>query len=130
MAKINKLTAYSSSLNNSSWLLSSQRSPFRSGLYLFCILFAQCVTQISAFTSTMLAKSLIGLIHLYRYCLSSLCACSCRFEPTCSVYAIQAIKSRGVLEGLWLGIKRLLRCHPWCAGGLDPVPSTEKKKSC
>lgn len=47
---------------------------------------------------------------------------ACRFEPTCSEYMYQAIKKKGVLRGLFLGIKRLLRCHPFSTGGFDPVP--------
>ncbi len=47
---------------------------------------------------------------------------ACRFEPTCSLYLYQAIEKKGVLRGLYLGIRRLLRCHPFCAGGFDPVP--------
>ena len=47
---------------------------------------------------------------------------ACRFEPSCSAYMYQAIQKKGLLKGLFLGMKRLLRCHPFCAGGLDPVP--------
>lgn len=46
----------------------------------------------------------------------------CRFTPTCSEYAIEALQRHGLIKGLWLSIQRLLRCHPWHAGGLDPVP--------
>lgn len=46
----------------------------------------------------------------------------CRFEPTCSDYMAQAIERRGTARGVWLGLKRLLRCNPFCAGGFDPVP--------
>jgi putative membrane protein insertion efficiency factor len=47
---------------------------------------------------------------------------ACRFEPTCSVYMYQAIQKKGILKGLYWGLKRVLRCHPFCAGGFDPVP--------
>ena len=47
---------------------------------------------------------------------------ACRFEPTCSVYVYQAIQKKGILKGLYWGLKRVLRCHPFCAGGFDPVP--------
>jgi hypothetical protein len=47
---------------------------------------------------------------------------ACRFEPTCSVYMYQAIQMKGFWAGLFLGVKRVLRCHPFCAGGVDPVP--------
>jgi len=46
----------------------------------------------------------------------------CRFEPTCSDYMVQAIERRGTARGVWLGMKRLLRCNPFCSGGFDPVP--------
>jgi uncharacterized protein len=67
-----------------------------------------------------------GLILLalrgYKRFLSPLLPRSCRFEPTCSIYMYQAIEQKGVLKGLYLGVKRLLRCHPFCKGGFDPVP--------
>jgi len=47
---------------------------------------------------------------------------SCRFQPTCSEYAYQAIKSYGIMRGSWLGLKRIIHCHPWHQGGLDPLP--------
>lgn len=66
---------------------------------------------------------LIGLlISGYRVALSPLLIGSCRFSPTCSEYFLQAVREWGALRGSWLGIRRLLRCHPFSAGGLDPVP--------
>jgi len=62
------------------------------------------------------------LLWAYRRCVSPWLPAACRFEPTCSVYAYQAIQKKGFAAGLLLGIKRLLRCHPFCAGGFDPVP--------
>lgn len=65
---------------------------------------------------------LIGLIRFYRMLISPLYPPTCRFQPTCSQYAIDAIAQFGVGRGSWLALKRLLRCHPWHPGGYDPVP--------
>lgn len=67
------------------------------------------------------------LIKGYRYFISPLTGPRCRFYPTCSEYAMQAIKTHGPLIGLWLMIKRLLKCHPYHAGGYDPVPKPKSK---
>lgn len=63
----------------------------------------------------------IGFIQGYRYLISPLLPPSCRFTPTCSEYTIEAISKYGVLKGALLGMKRILRCHPFSAGGYDPV---------
>lgn len=65
---------------------------------------------------------LIALIRGYRYLLSPWLGASCRFHPTCSCYAITAIERFGALRGGWLALRRIGRCHPWHAGGIDPVP--------
>lgn len=70
-------------------------------------------------------KLLISLINLYRKYISPLKPGCCRFMPTCSQYAIQAIEIHGAIKGSYLAIKRILRCQPMCKGGYDPVP--EKK---
>lgn len=61
-------------------------------------------------------------IYFYRTCISPLTPASCRYTPTCSAYAIEAIKRHGPFCGLYLAVKRILRCHPWGGYGYDPVP--------
>ena len=68
-------------------------------------------------------RVLIGLVEGYRLLLSPWLGSSCRFEPTCSAYALQALQQHGAAAGGYLSARRLARCHPWCAGGLDPVPT-------
>jgi hypothetical protein len=65
---------------------------------------------------------LLNLIKAYRYCLSPMLGPSCRFAPSCSEYAAQAIDKYGAGRGSWLALKRIARCHPWHPGGYDPVP--------
>lgn len=66
-------------------------------------------------------------IKLYHYLISPLLKPSCRYYPSCSHYAEAAIKQYGVIKGIWFGLRRILRCHPWAAGGYDPVlPNDEK----
>ena len=66
--------------------------------------------------------TLLALIRFYRYLISPWLGQHCRFEPTCSAYALTAIERFGALRGSSLAVRRLARCHPWCAGGFDPVP--------
>ncbi|WP_222948286.1 membrane protein insertion efficiency factor YidD [Thauera sedimentorum] len=63
-----------------------------------------------------------GLIRGYQLFISPLLGPRCRFYPTCSHYAIEALDTHGVLKGSWLALRRILRCHPWNPGGFDPVP--------
>jgi putative membrane protein insertion efficiency factor len=65
---------------------------------------------------------LLLLIRGYRLLLSPWLGSHCRFYPTCSQYAHEAVSRHGAFAGSWLGLRRLLRCHPWHAGGVDPVP--------
>lgn len=65
---------------------------------------------------------LITLIKSYQYLLSPFLGQQCRFAPTCSQYAIEVIQKHGAFKGLYYTIRRLLRCHPWHAGGHDPIP--------
>ena len=62
------------------------------------------------------------LIRFYQVCISPLKPSCCRFTPTCSQYAIQAFKKHGPIKGLYLTVRRILRCHPWGGSGYDPVP--------
>lgn len=71
---------------------------------------------------TALQNSLIAVVKFYQTAISSVIPPRCGFEPTCSNYAIEAIKVHGIVKGCWLTVKRLLKCHPLCAGGYDPVP--------
>ncbi|MCC8113837.1 MAG: membrane protein insertion efficiency factor YidD [Bacteroidales bacterium] len=61
-------------------------------------------------------------IHFYRLCISPMLGQNCRYLPTCSEYALQALRKHGPLRGSWLAIKRISRCHPWGGSGYDPVP--------
>ena len=70
----------------------------------------------------LIQKAVLALLKYYKKYISPCLPRACRFEPTCSVYMVQAIQKKGLLRGLVLGAKRLVRCHPFCAGGFDPVP--------
>ena len=72
---------------------------------------------------------LIGPVRLYQNLISPLLPPTCRYEPTCSQYMIDAVSRRGLIRGTWLGLKRLARCHPWGGGGYDPVPSSGKSST-
>lgn len=72
---------------------------------------------------------LILLIQGYRYLFSPWLGNHCRFYPSCSHYAQEAVHTHGALRGSWLSLRRLGRCHPWHAGGVDPVPPKEVPKS-
>jgi len=65
---------------------------------------------------------LVGALRVYRQWVSPWLPSACRFHPTCSDYMRQAIERHGAVKGIWMGIKRLARCHPFHAGGFDPVP--------
>ena len=68
-------------------------------------------------------------IRIYRYAISPMMASHCRFYPSCSCYAQEAIERHGLLRGGWLSLSRLGRCHPWNPGGYDPVPSNTPSNS-
>lgn len=65
---------------------------------------------------------LIGLVRVYQLLLSPLLGPTCRYYPSCSAYAVQALQVHGAIKGSWLAVRRLLRCHPWSPGGVDHVP--------
>jgi putative membrane protein insertion efficiency factor len=67
-------------------------------------------------------RQLIALVRGYRLLLSPWLGSGCRFEPTCSLYALAALEKHGAAAGSYLTLRRLMRCHPWCEGGSDPVP--------
>lgn len=68
---------------------------------------------------------LIGLVRLYQVTLSPLIGGQCRYHPTCSRYAIEALNEHGPIRGSWMTIRRIGRCHPFARGGYDPVPPTQ-----
>ena len=78
--------------------------------------------------SQVFARGLLFFIRIYQVTLSPFLGGHCRYEPTCSVYAIEAIKEHGPWRGGWLTLKRLLRCHPFVKGGYDPVPPRRQQR--
>ncbi|MFK8102946.1 MAG: membrane protein insertion efficiency factor YidD [Saprospiraceae bacterium] len=79
--------------------------------------------------NNLLKKIFILPIRFYQYAISPLLGANCRFQPTCSHYMVGAINEWGVLKGLWLGLKRIGKCHPWGPHGADPVPKKNNKKT-
>ena len=76
----------------------------------------------------LLSRMLILPIKFYQQSISPMFPPACRYTPTCSQYAVEAITVHGPLKGLWLSIRRILRCHPWGGHGYDPVPPRENNK--
>ena len=74
----------------------------------------------------LLAWPLLGLVALYRVTISPWLGANCRFEPSCSAYAMEALRAHGAFRGTWLTIRRIGRCHPWGGSGYDPVPDKEQ----
>lgn len=79
--------------------------------------------------STLAARPLIWLVKMYKLLISPFIGQCCRFYPSCSSYAIEALEKHGLFRGAWFTIKRILRCHPLCEGGVDPVPDRKIGKS-
>ena len=77
----------------------------------------------------MLNKILIAIIRFYQLCISPLLGPHCRFSPTCSEYAVQALKTHGVIKGIYLTVTRISKCHPFHTGGHDPVPERQMDNS-
>lgn len=71
---------------------------------------------------SLLAAPLIALVKIYQYAISPMLGRSCRFDPSCSEYAVEALQRHGAVKGIWLATRRIGRCHPWHPGGYDPVP--------
>lgn len=78
--------------------------------------------------SRVLALPLLGLVHCYRWVVSPVLGPRCRFEPTCSEFALEALKRHGALRGSVLAARRIARCHPWGGSGYDPVPRDEPRR--
>lgn len=75
------------------------------------------------------SRALVGLVRIYQVWISPMTPPSCRYSPVCSQYAVEVLQARGAVVGLVLTLWRLLRCNPWQAGGWDPVPHREDKRS-
>lgn len=80
-------------------------------------------------TVSLPAVLLRGLIRGYQLFLSPVLGNNCRFDPTCSAYAMEALARHGAVRGTWLGARRILRCHPWGGHGHDPVPDTLPRRN-
>lgn len=81
----------------------------------------------SARVNGLLTRALFGLVSIYKLFFSHLFTGSCRFIPSCSMYAQEALLKHGALKGSWLALWRLVRCHPLCEGGLDQVPEPSRR---
>jgi len=74
-----------------------------------------------------LTYPLVLLVRFYQLAISPYTPSTCRYEPSCSQYTIEALKKRGAIVGLWLSLKRIFSCHPWGGSGYDPVPNKKNK---
>ncbi|HVT79068.1 MAG TPA: membrane protein insertion efficiency factor YidD [Phycisphaerae bacterium] len=78
----------------------------------------------------MLTNVLLGLVHGYRHTLGPFLGGQCRYHPTCSAYALEALREHGPFAGTWLTMRRIGRCHPFAKGGIDPVPPATARGTC
>lgn len=76
----------------------------------------------------LLAWPLLGLVGLYRLLISPWLGNNCRFDPSCSAYAVEALRRHGAFRGTWLTARRVARCHPWGGSGYDPVPAAREER--
>jgi putative membrane protein insertion efficiency factor len=76
-----------------------------------------------------LARVLALPVRAYRLCFSPFVGHNCRFQPTCSAYALEALEHHGAMGGSWLAVRRILRCHPWGGSGIDNVPQAQSSRS-
>lgn len=83
---------------------------------------APAPAALAALAGASCARALAVPVHAYRFFVSPLLGSCCRFYPSCSAYALESLERHGPLKGSYLAVARLARCHPWCAGGYDPVP--------
>ncbi len=75
---------------------------------------------------SILTYPLVLLVRFYQIAISPYTPSTCRYDPSCSQYTIEALKKRGLIVGLWLSLKRIFSCHPWGGSGYDPVPKKNK----
>ena len=88
----------------------------------------EALTAPGALPVRLLCGLLVGLVRAYQWLLSPLSGPSCRYLPTCSEYAVEALRGHGPVGGLWLALRRIARCHPWGGSGYDPVPPVPARR--
>jgi uncharacterized protein len=87
--------------------------------------FYRAFQRIFAVLGALIKALLVGIVRIYRAAVSPLLPPACRFHPTCSTYALEALERHGTLRGSWLTLRRIGRCHPFHDGGIDPVPQAK-----
>lgn len=89
-----------------------------------------CNTKVKITSKTILIAPFLLLIRFYQVAISPYTPATCRYQPTCSHYSLEALKKYGLFKGSWLALKRIFSCHPWGGSGYDPVPDNLDKKKC